>query len=205
MLVWLRTQFVLLSWVFIVLISGSLCFSTIFKSMIGLGSTLCDHEDSGNHSRPPASRPRAQPPKRRVAAWVRTLSTLRSKKHLHGTTAETAKSTRSCLPDSNVFSGNDADVDTGGVYMGDDISLEYPPLEADYIVSDVDYMRGSASTLSSLRSASLQSLPETVRRVMWSEQYSVPKALKPGAASEVCHFSFPRLSPILIRWFVSIL
>ncbi|KAL5966277.1 hypothetical protein TSMEX_006014 [Taenia solium] len=175
--------------------------SAIFKSMIGLGSTLCDHEDNGNHSRPPTSRPRAQPPKRRMAAWVRTLSTLRSKKHLHGATAEIAKSARSCLPEPNIFSENDADADadTGGVYMGDDVSLEYPPLEADYIVSDVDYMRGSASTLSSLRSASLQSLPETVRRVMWSEQYVMPQAQKSGAASGATERKSKESHPFLLK------
>ncbi|KAL5112642.1 Citron rho-interacting kinase [Taenia crassiceps] len=169
----------------------------IFKSMIGLGSTLCDYEDNGNHSRPSTSRPRAQPPKRRVAAWVRTLSTLRSKKHLNDATAETAKRTRSFLPDSNVFSENDAD--TGGVYMGDDVSLEYPPLEADYIVSDVDYMRGSASTLSSLRSASLQSLPETVRRVMWSEQHVVSQAQKLGAALGATERKSKEPHPFLLK------
>ncbi|VDK21686.1 unnamed protein product [Taenia asiatica] len=173
--------------------------SAIFKSMIGLGSTLCDHEDNGNHSRLPTSRPRAQPPKRRMAAWVRTLSTLRSKKHLHDATAETAKSARSRLPEPNIFSENDADADTGGVYMGDDVSLEYPPLEADYIVSDVDYMRGSASTLSSLRSDSLQSLPETVRRVMWSEQYVMPQAQKSGAVSGATERKSKESHPFLLK------
>ncbi|EUB59122.1 Citron Rho-interacting kinase [Echinococcus granulosus] len=157
--------------------------SAVFKSMIGLGSTQRDYEDNGNHPHPSTSRSRVPPPKRRMAAWVRTLSTLRSKKLLHNATTETAKRSRSHLPDSNAFTEDDVDADTGGVYMGDDMSLEYPPLEADYIVSDVDYMRGSASTLSSLRSSSLQSLPETACRVMWPEQYIVPQVQKSGTAA----------------------
>ncbi|VDM32525.1 unnamed protein product [Hydatigera taeniaeformis] len=173
--------------------------SAIFKSMIGLSSTLRDHETYNNRLHPSTSRSHVQPPKRRMAAWVRTLSTLRSKKHLHNVTTETIKGSSSRLRDSNVFSECDADADTGGVYMGDDVSLEYPPLEADYVVSDVDYMRGSASTLSSVRSASLQSLPETVRRAMWSEQYVVPQVQKSGTAARATGRKSKEPQPFLLK------
>ena len=135
-------------------------------------------------------------PKRRMAAWVRNLSTLRSKKHLHGIGRTTITASgegtsgsvghRARLRDIAGFSDEDPEVeaDVGGVYIGDDVSLEYPPLEPDCcIVSDIDYMRGSGSTLSSARSASLQSLPETARRVMWSEDFDIaPSPLKKRVA-----------------------
>ncbi len=133
---------------------------------------------------------------RRMAAWVRTLSTLRSKKHIgpaakprrHGGGEEEESEEEGDAGDDVVYEDPD-----GGVYIGDGGSLEYPVIQDDEeeedddvncVASDMDYFRGSASELSSPRSSvapSMSSLPENCRRVMWAGDFNANdfKASKP--------------------------
>ena len=57
--------------------------------------------------------------KRRMAAWVRNLSTLRAKKRVGA-----ASSQKSRLRDITDFSDDEIEADDGGVYIGDDVSLD---------------------------------------------------------------------------------
>ncbi|VDD76980.1 unnamed protein product [Mesocestoides corti] len=157
-----------------------------FKSAIGFGGS------QGAAACPSSSQKQTR--RRRgggMPSWVRTLSTLRSKKHL------TAQSGGFRLHERS-FSEGDVD---GGVYVGDDASLEYPPLEVDCVVSDVDYFRGSNSTTSSPRSSiapSLTSLPESSRKVMWAGDL-VPRGEKPKIISSSDTHKYKSPHPKLLK------
>ncbi|KAM7541663.1 hypothetical protein Aperf_G00000032161 [Anoplocephala perfoliata] len=150
--------------------------NTAFKSMIGLSSKRHGVDDLGsNESNERPSTSRFQPPpriyKRRMVGWVRNLSVLRSK-HVHSTdTTDSRRKSRRLPPDLSGFSGDEEEYDlAGGVYMGDNGSLDFPTQEGEYAVSDVDYLRRSVSTASSGRSPSLQSTPEiAARAAIWSQ------------------------------------
>nr|CDS29503.1 citron Rho interacting kinase [Hymenolepis microstoma] len=169
--------------------------NTAFKSMIGLGASSKPQQrrsvhvvddsasNAGNEQQhqpgPPTSK--LQQPaqlqrvhKRRMVAWMRNLSTLRSR-HFHGNKEDNStrgKSRHRASADLAGFSEDEGEYDlAGGVYMGDNASLDFPNQEGEFgAVSDVDYMRASVSTASSGRSPSLQSYPEiATRTAIWSQ------------------------------------
>ncbi|VDL63092.1 unnamed protein product [Hymenolepis diminuta] len=182
--------------------------STAFKSMIGLGASskpqqrqgvdvVDDLASSGSNEQQqqagtstfkfhqPAQSQRVH--KRRMVAWMRNLSTLRSK-HFHGNKEDNSirrKSRQRASAELAGFSEDEGEYDlAGGVYMGDNASLDFANQEGEFgAVSDVDYMRVSMSTASSGRSPSLQSYPEiATRTAIWS-QHLQASSVNAGAVS----------------------
>ncbi|VDO09070.1 unnamed protein product [Rodentolepis nana] len=166
-----------------------------FKSMIGLGASskpqqrrsmnvvddLTSNTSNEQQHQLGSSASKLQQPaqlqrvhKRRMVAWMRNLSTLRSR-HFHGNKEDNSsrrKSRHRASADLTGFSEDEGEYDlAGGVYMGDNASLDFPNQEGEFgAVSDVDYMRASMSTASSGRSPSVQSYPEiATRTAIWSQ------------------------------------
>lgn len=175
-----------------ILVSFFLIFSVAFKSMIGLGTKRQSVDDVGsNEGDERSSTTKFQPPpcvyKRRMVAWMRNLSTLRSK-HIHPKeVTDSRRKLRRLPPDLAGFSEDEGEYDlAGGVYMGDSASLDFPAQESEYAISDVDYLRRSVSTASSGRSPSLQSYPEiATRTAIWSQHMQASSS----NAAEVSHLS----------------
>lgn len=142
-----------------------------------------------------------RPSKHRMAGWVRTLSTLRTnhKKKLDNTVtaatnSEPIDSTADISDYGEIYAGdedladvvNDVNDPCGAIYIGDNGSIDYAGIteeneeleleeeedeDANCVVSDMDYIRASHSSLSTVASSlapSLTSLPEQCRRPMWA-------------------------------------